>query len=164
MAKKNKKENSSSAKPVEKMVSENRKANFRYEIMEKLECGMILQGSEVKSLREGRASIEEGYARFKGTELWLVNCDIPEDKQASIWNHDPKRPRKLIAHAQQLRRLAAKSQDKGLTIVPLRLFFNKRGFAKIVIAICRGKKLHDKRESIKKADAKRRIERTIRRK
>lgn len=146
-----------------RIITENRKARFNFQVLESLECGIQLQGSEVKSLREGKISLEEAYGRVKGNEVWLVGCDIPEYANASIWNHEPKRQRKLLIHRREVSKFAMKAHEKGLTLVPLRLFFNARGLAKVVLGLCRGKKLHDKRESLKKASAKRDIDRAMRR-
>ncbi len=150
--------------PGRTMISENRKARHSYEILESLECGIVLVGSEVKSLRNGKCSLDESYARVKDGELWLVGCDIPEYKQATFWNHPTKRPRKLLLRSRELKRFVGKATEKGLTLVPLQMYFNERGLAKCVIAIGRGKKLHDKRETMKKADAQRQIQRALRRK
>jgi SsrA-binding protein len=133
-----------------KVIADNRKARFNYEIGEVVEAGIALTGTEVKSLRQGRANIAESYADAKGGEIWLVNANIPEYLQASRFNHAPKRPRKLLLHRRQINKLAAAVDREGMTIVPLKLFFNDKGRAKIEIALGRGKKLHDKRESEKK--------------
>ena len=133
-----------------KVIADNRKARFNYEIGEVVEAGIALTGTEVKSLRQGRANIAESYADAKGGEIWLVNANIPEDLQARRFNHAPKRPRKLLLHRRQINKLAAAVDREGMTIVPLKLFFNDKGRAKIEIALGRGKKLHDKRESEKK--------------
>ncbi len=130
-----------------KIVADNRKARFNYEIGEVIEAGIALTGTEVKSLRNGRAAIAESYADAKNGEIWLINANIPEYLQASRFNHAPKRPRKLLLHKRQIRKLAAAVEREGMTIVPLRLFFNEKGRAKIDIALGRGKKLHDKRET-----------------
>ena len=135
-----------------KIVADNRKARFNYEIGEVVEAGIALTGTEVKSLRNGRAAIAESYADAKNGEIWLINANIPEYLQASRFNHAPKRPRKLLLHKRQILKLAAAVEREGMTIVPLRLFFNERGRAKIDIALGRGKKLHDKRETEKKRD------------
>jgi SsrA-binding protein len=133
-----------------KIVADNRKARFNYEIGEVVEAGIALTGTEVKSLRNGRATIAESYADAKDGEIWLINANIPEYLQASRFNHAPKRPRKLLLHKRQIHKFAAAVEREGMTIVPLRLFFNERGRAKIDIALGRGKKLHDKRETEKK--------------
>lgn len=143
-------------------ISENRKARHRYEIQEQLECGIMLMGSEVKSLRDGKLSLDEAYVRMDKGELYLVGADIPEYKQATIWNHDPKRPRKLLVHTVQLRKLATRLNEKGLTIVPLRVYFNQRGLVKVMIGIGRGKKMHDKRNTLKDREVKRQIDRAMR--
>ena len=146
----------------ERSLSENRKARHKFDVLETLECGIALLGSEVKSLRAGKVSIEEAYARIREAEVWLVGCDIAEYPQASVWNHDPKRPRKLLLHSREVRKFAHQAHEKGLTLVPLKLYFNERGIAKVLIGLCRGKKLHDKREVLKKADVKRDIDRVMR--
>ena len=133
-----------------KVIADNRKARFNYEIGEVVEAGIALTGTEVKSLRQGRANIAESYADAKGGEIWLVNANIPEYLQASRFNHAPKRPRKLLLHRRQINKLAAAVDREGMTIVPLKMFFNEKGRAKIEVALGRGKKLHDKRESEKK--------------
>jgi SsrA-binding protein len=133
-----------------KVVADNRKARFNYEIGETFEAGIALTGTEVKSLRSGKATIAEAYADARDGEIWLVNANIPEYLQASRFNHAPKRPRKLLLHLRQINRLAGAVEREGMTIVPLKLYFNERGRAKIEIALARGKKLHDKRETEKK--------------
>jgi SsrA-binding protein len=133
-----------------KVIADNRKARFNYEIGEVVEAGIALTGTEVKSLRQGKANIAESYADARGGEIWLVNANIPEYLQASRFNHAPKRPRKLLLHRRQIDKLAAAVDREGMTIVPLKLFFNDKGRAKIEIALGRGKKLHDKRETEKK--------------
>jgi SsrA-binding protein len=135
-----------------KVVADNRKARFNYEIGEIFEAGIALTGSEVKSLRQGRASIGESYADARGGELWLLNANIPEYLQAGQFNHPPKRPRRLLLHRRQIDRLAAGVEREGMTIVPLKLYFNERGRAKLEVALARGKKLHDKRETEKRRD------------
>jgi SsrA-binding protein len=133
-----------------KIVADNRKARFNYEIGDVVEAGIALTGTEVKSLRNGRATIAESYADAKDGEIWLINANIPEYLQASRFNHAPKRPRKLLLHKRQIHKFAVAVEREGMTIVPLRLFFNEKGRAKIDIALGRGKKLHDKRETEKK--------------
>jgi SsrA-binding protein len=145
-----------------RLIAENRKARFRFEILDTLECGIALVGSEVKSLREGKLSLEEAYARVKDGEVWLVGADIAEYRQATIWNHLPKRPRKLLMRRDQIRKFAGQAHEKGLTLVPLKVYFTGRGLAKVLLGLCRGKKLHDKRETLKKADARRDIDRALR--
>jgi len=133
-----------------KVVADNRRARFNYEIGETVEAGIALTGSEVKSLRLGRATIAESYADTRGGEVWLVNANIPEYVQAGRFNHAPKRPRKLLLHRRQIEKLAGGVERDGMTIVPLKMYFNEKGRAKIELALARGKKLHDKRETEKK--------------
>ncbi len=133
-----------------KVVADNRRARFNYEIGEVFEAGIALTGTEVKSLRQGRATIAESYADTRDGELWLLNANIPEYVQASRFNHAPKRPRKLLLHRGQIEKLAGGVERDGMTIVPLKMYFNDKGRAKIEIALARGKKLHDKRETEKK--------------
>jgi SsrA-binding protein len=149
---------------AERVVAENRKARHRFDILQTLECGIALVGSEVKSLRTGKVSLDESYARVRSGEVWLLGCDIPEYRQATLWNHEPKRPRKLLLHRQEVNKFAATAREKGLTLVPLKLYFNERGKAKVLIGLCKGRKLHDKREVMKKADAKKHLARVMRRK
>lgn len=133
-----------------KVVADNRRARFNYEIGETYEAGIALTGSEVKSLRAGKATIAESYADARGGEIWLINSNIPEYFQAHRFNHAPKRPRKLLLHARQINKLASAVEREGMTIVPLKLYFNEKGRAKLEIALARGKKLHDKRQTEKK--------------
>jgi SsrA-binding protein len=133
-----------------KVVADNRKARFHYEIGEVFEAGVALTGSEVKSLRAGKATIAEAYADARGGEIWLINSNIPEYLQASRFNHAPKRARKLLLHKRQVDKLIGAVEREGYTVVPLKLYFNAKGRAKLEIALARGKKLHDKRESLKK--------------
>lgn len=144
------------------MVSENRKARHNYLVLDTLECGLVLVGSEVKSLRSGRVSLEEAYARVKDGEVWLIGCDIPEYVEANRYNHLPKRPRKLLLHRREIERFAGRAFQKGLTLVPLKLYF-KQGVAKLLLGICRGRKEYDKREVMKEAAVKRDIQRLMRR-
>ena len=134
-----------------KVVAENRRARFNYEIGDTYEAGIALTGSEVKSLRSGKATIAESYADSKNGELWLLNANIPEYLQAGPFNnHAPKRPRRLLLHQNEINRLATGVEREGMTIVPLKLYFNEKGRAKVELALARGKKLHDKRETLKK--------------
>ncbi|KAF0230909.1 MAG: SsrA-binding [Beijerinckiaceae bacterium] len=135
-----------------KIAAENRRARFNYEILDTIEAGIMLTGTEVKALRGGKATIAESYAAIEGNELFLINSYIPEYLQANRFNHVPKRPRKLLVHARQLAKLAQGVEREGMTIVPLKVYFNEKGRAKIEIAVARGKKLHDKRETEKKRD------------
>jgi SsrA-binding protein len=151
------------AKPgTGKVVAENRKARFSYEIGDKFEAGIALQGSEVKSLRTGKANIAESYASSDGGEMYLINAHIDEYKQAGRHNHEPRRPRKLLLHKKEIGRLIGAIQRDGVTVVPLRLYFNDRGVAKIELGIGKGKKLHDKRETEKKRDWNRQKARLLR--
>ena len=138
--------------PRFKIVAENRKARFNYEIGEKFEAGIALTGSEVKSLRSGKAAIAESYADTKDGEIWLINANIPEYLQANRFNHEPKRPRKLLLHRKQINKLMGAIEREGMTVVPLKIYFNDKGRAKVEIALAKGKKLHDKRETEKKRD------------
>jgi SsrA-binding protein len=138
------------AEPGMRVVADNRRARFNYEIGETFEAGIMLTGTEVKSLRSGKATIAESYADAKGGEIWLVNANIPEYLQASRFNHTPKRPRKLLMHKRQISKLVSAVEREGMTLVPLKLYFNLKGRAKVEIALARGKKLHDKRETEKK--------------
>jgi SsrA-binding protein len=133
-----------------KIVADNRKARFNYAIDETFEAGIALTGSEVKSLRAGKASIGESYAAARDGELWLYNSNISEYKQAGPFNHPPKRPRKLLLHKRQINKLIGAVERQGMTVVPLKIYFNDKGRAKVEIALARGKKLHDKRETEKK--------------
>jgi SsrA-binding protein len=143
-----------------KTICTNRKARHKYELLDQLECGIVLKGSEVKSLRDGKASLEEAYARMRDGELWLVNCDIATYPQASLLNHEPRRPRKLLAHRRELRKFAEQAAHKGLTLVPLSIYIT-RGKVKVKLAVGRGKKLHDKRQEMKKAEAQREMRRAM---
>ncbi len=132
-----------------KVIADNRRARYDYEIMQVFEAGIELKGSEVKSLRGGRTNLAEAYAAVKGGELFLINSNIPEYREANRFNHEPKRPRKLLLRKKEIDKLSSGVLREGLTIVPLKMFFNPRGRAKVDIALARGKKLHDKREAIK---------------
>ena len=140
------------AQPARRTVAENRKARFNFEIVEAFEAGLVLTGTEVKSLREGKANIAESYATEEGGELWLINAYLPEYLQANRFNHEPRRPRKLLLHRKQIDRLIGAVQRDGQTIIPLRLYLNEDGKAKLEIALAKGKKLHDKREASAERD------------
>jgi SsrA-binding protein len=133
-----------------KIIADNRKARYNYQIGETFEAGVALTGSEVKSMRVGKASIGESFAVARDGELWLHNCNISEYKQAGRFNHAPKRPRKLLLHKRQINKLIGAVEREGMTVVPLKLYFNERGRAKVELALAKGKKLHDKRETEKK--------------
>ena len=145
-----------------KIVGENRRARYDYEILQDFEAGIELRGSEVKSLREGRINLAEAYAAMNGNELFLLNSNISEYREANRFNHDPKRPRKLLLHRKEIARLAVGILREGLTIIPLKIFFNTRGVAKVDIALAKGKRLHDKRETIKSRDWNREKSRLLR--
>jgi SsrA-binding protein len=142
----------------------NPKARWRYEILERLECGVSLVGPEVKSLRAGRASIEEAYARFRGNELYLVGMRVDEYASKGYAKHDPVRARKLLAHRDELIQLRMAVERRGLTMVPLRVYWSERGYAKVEVALVKGRKLHDKRQVDKDKSAKREMDRAMRRK
>jgi len=146
----------------ERLVANNRRARHEYDILETLECGIVLVGSEVKSLRAGTVSLEEAYARLKNYEVWLQGCEIAEYVHANRLNHQPRRPRKLLLHRREILKFAAKATEKGLTLVPLKIYF-KEGRAKVLLGVARGRKLHDKRDVMKKKDVQRDIERAMRR-
>lgn len=135
-----------------RIAAENRRARFNYEILDTIEAGIVLTGTEVKALRGGKATIAESYAEIDNGELYLVNSNIPEYLQANRFNHSPRRPRKLLVQHRQLAKLAQGIEREGMTIVPLKVYFNEKGRAKVEIALAKGKKLHDKRETEKKRD------------
>jgi len=135
-----------------KVVAENRKARFNYAIEDTVEAGIVLTGTEVKSTRNGKTTIAESYADSRGGEIWLVNANIPEYLQANRFNHEPKRDRKLLLHKKQINKLIGAVEREGMTLIPLKLYFNARGRAKVELALAKGKKLHDKRETEKKRD------------
>ena len=145
-----------------KIVARNRRARHDYELLEKVEAGLVLTGTEVKSLRNGKANLEDAYAEVDRGEVWLLGCDIPEYVQANRMNHVPKRPRKLLLHRREIDKLENKTGEKGMTLVPLSIYF-KKGIAKVELCIARGRKTFDKREALKKQDAKRDIDRAMRR-
>jgi SsrA-binding protein len=143
-----------------KLIASNRKARRDYFVLESFEAGLVLQGTEVKSLRNGKASLQEAYARFDGSELYLVGAHIPEYSHGNRANHDPTRARKLLLHRKEIEKLLGKVEEKGLTLVPLRLYW-KAGRAKVEIALARGKKSHDRREDVAKREAQREIDRVL---
>jgi SsrA-binding protein len=142
-------------------VASNRYATHRYELLERVECGVVLQGSEVKSLRESGAQLKDGYASIEGGELWLHSVYIPPYRPAARENHDPERPRKLLVHRRELDRLAGRIKERGLTLVPTRIYFSG-SHAKVEIALARGKTLYDKREALRKREQQREIQRALR--
>jgi SsrA-binding protein len=141
-------------------VCRNRRASHDYDILERLECGLVLTGTEVKSLRDGQANLEDAYAKIDHGEVWLIGSDIPEYAMGNRMNHKPKRPRKLLLHRREIGRFAGKASQKGFTLVPLRLYF-KGGRAKVELGVAKGKQLHDKRQDLKKKDAEREIRRAL---
>ncbi|PSB07428.1 SsrA-binding protein [filamentous cyanobacterium CCP2] len=144
-----------------KIIADNRQARFQYEILETYEAGMELRGTEVKSIRQGKVNLRDGYALIRNEEAWLHNVHIsPHDTAGQIFNHDPRRTRKLLLHAQEIRKLIGQVEQKGLTLVPLKLYL-KRGWVKVTLGLARGKKLHDKREDLKRKQAKREIDRAM---
>src|SRR5438128_5463651 len=143
-----------------KVIARNKRAFHQYNVFDRLECGIALTGTEVKSLREGQASLEDAYAKIQDGEVWLLGSDIPEYAMGNRMNHKPKRPRKLLLHRREIGKFAGKASQRGFTLVPLRLYF-KHGLAKVELGVARGKQLYDKRETLKKADAQRDIRRAM---
>ncbi len=141
-----------SQRVVKKIVAENRKARYNYEIMDTYEAGLVLTGTEVKSLREGKANIAESYATDEGGEMWLINSYLPEYLQANRFNHEPRRRRKLLLSKREAHRLQSAINRDGMTLIPLKIYFNDQGRAKLELALGKGKKLHDKRETEKERD------------
>ncbi|MCI0680948.1 MAG: SsrA-binding protein SmpB [Gemmataceae bacterium] len=144
-------------------ICRNKRAFHEFEVFDSLECGLVLTGTEVKSLRAGFGSLDDAYAKIDAGELWLINSDIPEYSMAHRFNHKPKRPRKLLLHKRELAKFAGKAAQQGFTLVPLKMYF-KKGRAKVELAVARGKKLHDKRQDQKTAAAQREIRQAMRRK
>ncbi len=141
----------------------NRRATFNYFISETWEAGIILTGTEIKSIRDGKANLNDAWCYFKGEELFIKNLHISPYEHGSYSNHDPKRERKLLLHRRELRKMQSKLREKGVTVIPVNVHINERGFAKVEIGLARGKKLYDKRETIKKAEAKREMGRVMKR-
>jgi SsrA-binding protein len=137
-----------------RIAAQNRSASYNYHLLDKMEAGIVLVGTEVKTLREGKASLREAYAEFRGGEVWLQNCHIPEYRPGGPWNHDPMRPRKLLLHRRELDKLAGRVQQKGLTLVPLKIYF-RGSRAKCELALAQGKKFHDRRQAERDQEAKR---------
>lgn len=148
----------------QKTVAENRRARFDYAIEEKFEAGLVLQGTEVKALRAGEASIAESYAEVRDGQVWLINANIPEYSHGNRQNHEPRRPRKLLLNSREINKLFGAVERKGMTLVPLSVYFNKTGRAKVELALAKGKQAHDKRQSIKERDWKRDKSRLMREK
>lgn len=138
----------------------NKKARFEYELRDHLVAGLVLTGTEIKSIRQGKANLQDAYCVFEGNELWVLGMHISAYAQGSHYNHEPTRKRKLLLNKNELRKLSKISKDAGITILPTRLFINNRGLAKLEIAVGRGKKLYDKRQDIRKKDEQREIDRT----
>ena len=149
------------AKPGIKIIAENRRARAEFFIEETYEAGLVLTGTEVKSLREGRANLKEAFGEVREGEAWLVDCHISPYAQGNIFNHDPTRPRKLLLHKEEIKRLLGRTQEKGFTLVPLKMYFSK-GKAKVEMGLGKGKKLHDRREELKARAAGREVERALR--
>lgn len=143
-------------------IATNRAASHKYEFLDKLECGLVLQGTEVKSLRENGAQLKDGFATIRDGEIWLYNVHIPPYGPASRDNHEPERPRKLLAHRREIERWIGRTAEKGLTIVPTRLYFSDTSRAKVEISLARGKDRFDKRETLKKKDMQRDMQRALR--
>ncbi len=141
------------------VVIKNKRATFEYEILETFSCGVVLQGTEIKSIRNGKAAINDSYCTFLGKELWIKNLHIAVYEFGTYANHDPLRERKLLLKKIELRKLQKRVQEKGLTIIPLKMYINDKGLAKIDIALCKGKKIYDKRESLKQKDLQRSMQR-----
>ena len=146
---------------AEKLIASNRKAHFNYDILETYEAGLVLRGTEVKALRDGRADLKESYARIERDEAWLLGCHISPYAQGNRANHDPLRPRKLLLHRAEISRLLGKIMEKGLTLVPLRLYF-KGGRVKAELGLARGRKTLDKRHVIREREERREMDRAIR--
>ena len=147
--------------PGEKLIASNRKARHDYEILETYEAGLVLRGTEVKSLREGQVNFKDSYAAINGNEAWLIGCHIAPYHHGTDANHDPDRSRKLLLHRREISRLLGKTAERGLTLIPLRLYF-KEGRAKLEFGLARGKKLHDKRATIKEREARREVAKEVR--
>lgn len=141
------------------MVIQNKKATFEFHLFLNFKAGIVLTGTEVKSIRAGKASLSDAYCIIQNEELWLLNMHVTEYKEGSYNNHEPKRQRKLLLTKSEMKKIHSKVREKGVTIIPVQLFFNERGYAKVEISLARGKKLYDKRESIKEKDVKRQMAR-----
>ena len=161
MAGKKSSNKTSSEDPNLRTVCRNRKARHEYDVLDEIDCGIQLYGSEVKSIRNNKVSIDDAYGRVEGEEVWLINCDIAEYPQATIVNHDRRRKRKLLLHRREIRKFAESGEQQGLTLVPLAVLI-RRGFVKVRLGLCRGRKLHDKRERLKKQADRREMDAAIR--
>jgi len=147
--------------PVGKVVVQNRRARHDYDILETYEAGIALKGTEVKSLREGKVSLQDAYAKVEDGEVWLYQMHISPYEQGGRFNHDPKRPRKLLLHKYEIRKLIGRTQERGLTLIPLKVYFNDRGIAKVELALAKGKKLYDRRREIARRIEERDVERAL---
>lgn len=163
MAKSNKPTAPSTEKPAVKLVSDNRRARHEYEMLEVFEAGIELVGTEVKSMRQGKANLADAFARVENGELWLYNCHVSPYDHGNRFNHDPVRRRKLLMHSKEIAKIKSKLQEKGLTLIPLKIYF-KRNWVKVDLALARGKHLFDKREAIAKRETKRQLERIVKQK
>lgn len=151
---------SGTGKPrAEVLVCDNRKARFLYEILDTVEAGLVLKGTEVKVMRQGKMTLDESYAKVEGDEAWLVGANIPVYSHGNLTNHEPKRRRKLLLHRREIHRLGARTLQQGLTLVPLRVYFDARGHAKISIGVGKGRKTHDKRAALRDREHKRDVRR-----
>ena len=150
-------------RPIERTFASNRRAHYEYEILDSVEAGIALTGTEVKALRQGEGSIAESYATVEGDEVWLINSHVPEYSHGNRLNHEPRRPRKLLLKGREISKLHGAVARQGLTLVPLSIYFNGSGRAKVELALARGKKVHDKRETVKERDWKREQQRLLRR-
>lgn len=157
MARSKKKKATKNDDPNSRVVCKNRKARHEYDVLDEIDCGIQLYGSEVKSIRNSKVSIEEAFARVMDGEVWLMNSDIAEYPQATVFNHERRRKRKLLLHKREIRKFAESGEQKGLTLVPLAVFIN-RGFVKVKLGLCRGRQLHDKREKLKQQTDRREME------
>lgn len=146
-----------SSVPKDRLIAQHKKARFEYEILDEVEAGLVLCGTEVKALRNGQASLEEAYVRFVAGEVYLVGTHIPEYRQGNVHNHDPYRRRKCLLRAREIRKLRDQVGQKGLTLVPLKLYWSPRGQAKVELGICKGRKLHDKRHAVRDREARKTI-------
>jgi SsrA-binding protein len=168
MSKKKATPTSTPAKPAQpaekvdtiKVITDNKRARHEYEVLDVLECGIALAGTEVKSMRQGLANLQDAHARIEEGEVWLYGCHISPYDHGNRFNHDPDRKRRMLLHKYEIRKLKAKVQEKGLALIPLKLYF-KNNRAKVALGLCRGKKIHDKRDTISKRDSQRQLERVI---
>lgn len=156
------KKNQKNDDPNSRTVCSNRRARHEYEILDTVDCGVQLCGSEVKSIRDNKVSIEEAYARAVNGEVWLLNCDIAEYPQAAMFNHERRRKRKLLLKRREIQKFAETGEKQGLTLIPLSIFFS-RGYVKVRLGLCKGRKIHDKRENLKKQEHRREMDAALRR-